>query len=174
MFRHARQLDLARRLNHADRKERILISLETSREILFVKEHGPLFFPSPSRLLPASPTFRTFSLLLLPRALLSPTFLHLFALLRIVVVRSTLRKYLSSDFFLSPTSKPEAKGRNCFFSPTITSSGTLDFFPFLSSGKNREVATKQATSVDDSLRNFPLARGINPVCQLANNHQPAY
>lgn len=128
MFRHARQLDLARRLNHADRKERILISLETSREILFVKEHGPLFLPSPSRLLPASPTFRTFSLLLPRRTLLSYAFLrHLFALLRIVC--STLRKYLSTDFFLSPTSKPEAKGRNCFFSPTITSSGTLDFFP---------------------------------------------
>lgn len=74
MFRHARQLDLARRLNHADRKERILISLETSREILFVKEHGPLFFPSPSRLLPASPTFRTFSLLLLPVLFSLPRF----------------------------------------------------------------------------------------------------
>lgn len=77
MFRHARQLDLARRLNHADRKERILISLETSREILFVKEHGPLFLPWPSRLLPVSPTFRTFSLLSPRRTLLSYAFLRL-------------------------------------------------------------------------------------------------
>lgn len=107
MFRHARQLDLARRLNHADRKERILISLrdesrDSSRNPSFSVRHlasSPLlifFLSSLSSLLPSNRPFgsTTKLLLLLP-----------------------IRQFL---FFFPPLprlpSNPEAKGSNCFFS----------------------------------------------------------
>lgn len=119
MFRHARQLDLARRLNPADRKERILISLESSREI---RQERPSVSFSVDHLRPWT-AFRAFPLLPLV-----PPRLSLFAL-------PSNRPYdptelpIEQFLFLSAPrslllSKPEAKGRNCFFSPTITSNGT--------------------------------------------------
>lgn len=108
MFRHARQLDLARRLNHADRKERILISLrdesrDSSRNPSFSVRHRPFspsyFFLSSLTLPSLSPSNRPFG----------PT-----KLLPLLLLLPPIGQFL---FFFFPTSsKPEAKGPNCFFS----------------------------------------------------------
>lgn len=127
MFRHARQLDLARRLNHADRKERILISLrdesrDSSREILLSPRDvaSSYFFLSlpPSSLSPSNRPF-------------DPTTKLLLLLLSI-----------SQFLFPSPhtSSNPEAKGPNCFFSfsPSYNyqQRNTLEFSPFFSADKS--------------------------------------
>lgn len=119
MFRHARQLDLARRLNHADREERILISLrdESGR---FVEKS---LFPGETSSLLIFFLFHFFRLPIVPLALRNYYYYYYY--------------YLSANFFFFfffPT--PEAKGPNCFFSfpllsPTITNNETLSsFLPF--------------------------------------------
>lgn len=108
MFRHARQLDLARRLNHADRKERILISLrdesrDSSRNPSFSVRHlasSPLLIFFLSSLSSLSPSNRPFGpttklLLLLP---------------------PPIRQFLFFPPLPRLPSNPEAKGSNCFFS----------------------------------------------------------
>lgn len=129
MFRHARQLDLARRLNHADRKERILISLrdesrDSSREIPLSPRDvaSSYFFLSPPSLPPPlppslSPSNRPFD----------PT-----TKLPLLLLLLPIGQFL---FLLPPhTSRPTRRLRvQIVFSlslpPTITNNETLSSFP---------------------------------------------
>lgn len=127
MFRHARQLDLARRLNHADRKERILISLrdesrDSSREIpLSPRDVASSYFflslpppPLPSSLSPSNRPF-------------DPT-----TKLPLLLLLLPIGQFL---FLLPPhTSRPTRRLRvQIVFSlslpPTITNNETLSSFP---------------------------------------------
>lgn len=124
MFRHARQLDLARRLNHADRKERILISLrdesrDSSREIPLSPRDvaSSYFFLSPPLPSSLSPSNRPFD----------PT-----TKLPLLLLLLPIGQFL---FLLPPhTSRPTRRLRvQIVFSlslpPTITNNETLSSFP---------------------------------------------
>lgn len=165
MFRHARQLDLARRLNHADRKERILISLrdesrDSSREILLSPRDvaSSYFFLSP-------PPPHLFRLPIVPSTLLRNYYYYYYY-------------YLSANFFfLLPIPRPSRRLRvQIVFSlslpPTITNNETLSSFPPFS--PRIKVATRRnATFPDDSLRtNFspPFANRITTIVVRHTNY----
>lgn len=157
MFRHARQLDLARRLNHADRKERILISLrdesrDSSRNPSFSVRHlasSPLLIFFLSSLSSLSPSNRPFGpttklLLLLP----PPIRQFLFFFLPYLASRPTRRLRVQIVFSLSLPPSP---------SHNYQQRNTLEFSSFFSADKSCN--EENATFPDDSLRNFfPLPR----------------
>ena len=142
MFRHARQLDLPRRLNHADRKGRILISLEASREILFVKEQP---FRSPTD---SSPPSLPFSYIL-----------YISTLLRIIDPTQQEKKSTSSDDFSLSLSfslffpllyerRRSQRLRVEIVSSLLQlpSSGTLEFFPSFPPLEKGEVTTRRGVA----------------------------
>lgn len=162
MFRHARQLDLARRLNHADRKERILISLrdesrDSSREIPLSPRDvaSSYFFLSPP------PPLISFAF----QSSLRPYY-------ETTTTTTTTTTYRPISFSSSSPylpSNPEAKGPNCFFSfsPSYNyqQRNALEFSPFFSADKSCN--EENATFPDDSLRtNFsppPFANRITTI-----------
>ena len=158
MFRHARQLDLARRLNHADRKERILISLrdesrDSSRNPSFSVRHRPFspsyFFLSSLTLPSLSPSNRPFgpTKLLLPLLLLLPP-IGQFLFFFLPRPSRRLRVQIVFSLSLPPSPSYNYQQRN-----------TLEFSPFFSADKSCN--EENATFPDDSLRNFSPSREPN-------------